>query len=157
MKRMTMRGMKWTLGVFALMLMALMIYAWPQPEAATSNPSSGSSGYQILVTHIPGAHTSTVTPVKFKAPWPYRVLSISAYARVVKTGSTETYTLDVQQGTTSLLSTPMSLATQATVLDGTLATTPNIADEATVSYILTLGGDTPSITDTTVVMAVKRQ
>jgi hypothetical protein len=43
------------------------------------------------------------------------------------------------------------------VTDGTLATTPSITDEATLSVILNMTGTSPSLTDLTVVVPVKRQ
>ncbi len=127
--------------------------------AATDNPSTGSTGYELIVLHAPGAYTSTTTPIKFKVPWPYRVMSISTYVGTGNTTGTPTYTIDVKQGSTSLLSTPISIATAsiATVVDGTLATSPNIDDEATVSLIFTLGGDTPSISNVTTILGVKRR
>jgi hypothetical protein len=150
----------------ALMLAVLFTLApWnpgtlaPVALAATANPSPASTGYEQIILYIPGAITATATPIVWKSPWPYRVLSISAYARSIATAGTPTYTVDVKQGSTSLLSTPISIATTqaATIMDGVLAATPNIVDEANVSVILTLGGSTPSMTDTTVRLGVKRQ
>lgn len=131
-------------------------------QAATDNPSPGSSGYEQIILHMSGSYTSTVTPVKFKAPWPFRVLSISTRARLVQatSGTAQTYSLDVRQGSTSLLATPIAIATLAadTIIDGAVAATPALVpDEATVSAILTLGGTTPSISDITVIMGIKRQ
>jgi hypothetical protein len=146
--------------IMAITAFVLIMLAAPFPGmAATSNPSSGSTGYEMVVLHMPGVYTSTITPIKFKVPWPYRVVSISAYARALNTVGTGTYTVDVKQGSTSLLSTaiPIPSPEYDTIIDGTLATTPTITDEATVSVLLTLGGTSPEITDVTVLMAVKRQ
>ena len=145
--------------IFALICTAVFYFppaktAW----AATANPSPASAGYETIVFYIPGSISSTVTPIAFKSPWPYRVLSISAYARAI-TGGNSTYTINVLNGATSILSTPLAIATTqaATVLDAVLATTHNITDEATVSVVLTLGGSTPTIADLTLIMAIKRQ
>ena len=88
-----------------IMLLVLSMLALPLVGmAATANPSPGSPGYQIIPLYIPGALTATATPIKFKAPFGYRVIAISAYARVIDTSSgNETYTVDVQEGGTSLL------------------------------------------------------
>lgn len=127
-------------------------------KAATTNPSTGSSGYETFVFHVPGTHTSTVTPIKFKAPWPYRALSVSVYARSVSGASdVASQTVDVKQGTTSLLAAPVQIVNSDTVTDATMATTPSIPDEGTVSVILNMTGTNPSVTDLTVTLGVKRQ
>lgn len=150
-----MKRFKNSLIMITLAALLLMPFAG---MTATTNPSPGSTGYETWVFHINGAKTSTVTPIKFKAPWPYRVVSVSAYARSVSgTSDVASQTIDVQQGTTSLLSTPLQLIASDTVYDGTLATTPSITDEATLSVILTLSGTNPAVTDTTVAIGVKRQ
>jgi hypothetical protein len=140
-----------------LMFFALSASLLSIASAATGNPSTASPGYQIVPVYIPGPLTATATPVKFKAPWPYRVVGVSAYARTIKTSATdETYTLDVQQGSTSVLSSPISIAASNTVYEGTLATAPNITDEATVSIIATIGGTSPTVSDITVLLVLKR-
>ncbi len=143
----------------SLIMMILAVLAFSIPaQAATDNPSSASTGYETWVFHVSGTFTSTVTPIKFKAPWPYRALSVSVFARSVSgTSDVASQTVDVQQGTTSLLTTPVQIISSATVTDGTLATTPTIADEATLSVILNMTGTNPSVTDLTVVVPVKRQ
>ncbi len=144
-----------------MILLATMIWfmAGPVPApAATENPSPGSTGYELWVFHVNGTKTATVTPIKFKVPWPYRVVSVSAYARSVSgTSDVASQTVDVKQGSTSVLSTPVQLVASDTVYDATLATTPNITDEATLSVILNMTGTNPSVTDTTVSIGVKRQ
>lgn len=138
--------------------MAMVAFTTMTGFAATSNPSSGSTGYQIVPLYIPGAITATATPIKFKAPWPARVVHISARAGVIDTSSTnETYTVNVQQGTTSLVSSAITISAADTIYDGSLTANPDIPDEATVSVILTLGGTTPSISDVTVFLAIKRK
>jgi hypothetical protein len=161
-KRRKLKMKRFKAGLSLMTLIALIIFGmmlWsPQVQAATATPSPASSGYETIVLYIPGTISATATPVAFKSPWPYRVLSISAYARAI-TGGNSTYTINVLQGATSLLNTPLAIATTqaATVLDAVLATSPVIPDEATVSVVLTLGGSTPTIADLTLIMAIKRQ
>lgn len=145
--------------VMFLMLAMLSMPIAGTGIAATDNPSTGSTGYELIILHTPGAYTSTTTPVKFKVPWPYRVMSISTYVGTGNTAGTPTYTIDVKQGSTSLLSTPIAIATTSigVVVDGVLAASPDIDDEATVSLIFTLGGSTPSISNVTTILGVKRQ
>ena len=146
--------------VLALIIFAMILA--PVAHGATANPSPASTGYETVVLYVPGAITSTATPIAWKSPWPYRVLSISAYARSITTTCVTTppsYSIQVKQGTTNLLSPALAILTTqaATVLDGVLTSAPNITDEATVSVLLTLAGESPSITDLTLIMSIKRQ
>lgn len=150
------RPIKFTSLVLALMLVLFLTPIFG--EATTANPSTGSTGYETFVFHSPGAHTSTVTPIKFKVPWPYRALSVSVHARSVSsTSDVASQTVDVKQGSTSLLAAPVQIVNSDTVYDATLAATPAIADEATVSVILNMTGTNPSVSDLTVTLGVKRQ
>jgi hypothetical protein len=127
-------------------------------RADTPNPSSGSSGYETFVFHLPGAYTSTTTPVKFKPPWPYRALSVSVHARAVSGASNEaSQEIDVKQGSTSLLAAPVQIVNSDTSYSATMADSPNIPDESEVSVILTMSGTNPSVSDVTVTLGVKRQ
>ncbi len=154
------RPIKFTSLVMALMLVFMLVLLMaPIPGGATTpNPSTGSSGYETFVFHAAGTHTSTVTPIKFKVPWPYRALSVSVYARSVSgTSDVASQTVDVQQGTTSILAAPVQIVNSDTVTDATMAATPSIPDEGTVSVILNMTGTNPSVTDLTVTLGVKRQ
>ncbi len=143
---------------FALMLMLVLLLMPIFGNATTPNPSTGSTGYETFVFHTAGTHTSTVTPIKFKVPWPYRALSVSVYARSVSsTSDVASQTVDVKQGSTSLLAAPVQIVNSDTVTDATLAATPNIPDEGTVSVILNMTGTNPGVTDLTVTLGVKRQ
>ena len=144
-------------SLIMMMILAVLAFSSPAP-AATDNPSTGSTGYETWVFHVTGTFTSTVTPIQFKVPWPYRALSVSVFARAVSgTSDVASQTVDVRQGSTSLLTTPVQIISSATVTDGTLAATPSITDEATLSVILNMTGTNPSVTDLTVVVPVKRQ
>ncbi len=144
-------------SLIMMMILALLAFSIPV-QAATDNPSTGSTGYETWVFHVSGTFTSTVTPIQFKVPWPYRVLSVSVFARSVSgTSNVASQTVDLQASSTSLLTTPVQIISSATVTDGTLATTPSITDEATLSVILNMTGTSPSLTDLTVVVPVKRQ
>ncbi len=144
-------------SLIIMIFLAVLAFSIPA-QAGTDNPSTGSTGYETWVFTLPGANTSTITPIKFTAPWPYRVLSVSAYARSVSgTSDVASQTIDVKQGTTSLLSAPIQLISSATHYAGTLATSPSVTDEAAVSVILNMTGTNPSVSDVTVVIGVKRQ
>ncbi len=139
-----------------ILLMTMMILLLPVMSfAATTNPSSASSGYVVIPIQISGQYTATTAAVaKFKSPFPFQVVHISATARAAG-GTSPTLTVDVKQGSTSLLTAPISV-TAGTVSDGTLATSPSIPDEANVSVDLTIGGTTPTWNDITVLIALKR-
>lgn len=97
--------------------------------AATDNPSSASSGYQVIILTPPAITAATTGYVKFKAPWPFRVLNFSAVAGAI--GGTSTLDLKNSAGT-SLLSSAMTLSTVVT--EATFSTTDlrNITDETTL-------------------------
>ncbi len=148
-----MQRIKAVLIVFALVALCCMPVL---ASAATTNYSETVTGIQVIPFHFPGAITATVTPVKIKLPFKAVPIGVSAYSRVIDTSSgNETQTVDVLEGASSILSAAISLAAQDTLYEGTISDT-SIADEATVSIVLTLGGTTPSLTDTTVLLTIRR-
>jgi len=139
----------------ALIVLVSALFAAPA-LAATANPSPASPGYMVLPLTFDRTITATATPVKFKLPFPATVVGVSATAGTLDTGDAdETYTVDVKEGATSILSSAVALAAAGTIYDGTLSDT-TIADEATLSVVVTLGGTTPSLTDLTVLLVLKR-
>lgn len=146
-----MRNFKSSMLVFLLLLiMAAPVFA------ATTNPGPGSAGYMVLPLTFDRTITATATPIKFKLPFPATVVGVTASAVTLDTGdANETYTVDIKEGATSILSSAISLAAAGTIYDGTLSDT-TIADEATLSVVFTLGGTTPSLTDATVLLVLKR-
>ncbi len=143
--------------IAAICLAALCLFAQATTaRASTSNYPETVTGIQVTPIYIPGAITATRTPIKFRVPSKMHVIGVSAYARVIDTSDgNETQTVDIQEAGTSILSSAISLAAQDTIYEGTISD-KYIADEATVSIVLTLGGTTPSITDTTVTLIMRR-
>lgn len=138
-----------------LTLLAILACA-PISWAATTNPSPASPGYMVLPLTFSRTITATATPIVFKAPFPCTVVGVTASAAVLdKTDTNETYTVDVKEGATSILASAVSLAAAGTIYDATISDNA-IADEATVSVVITLGGTTPSLTDATVLLVLKR-
>lgn len=124
--------------------------------AATVNPSPASPGYMVLPLNFSRTLTATATPITFKAPFPCAVVGVTAHAKTIDKSSTdETYTVDIKEGAGSILSAPISLAAADTIYEGTVTDTL-IADEATLSVVITLGGTTPSLTDAAVLLVLKR-
>lgn len=142
--------------LFAAILIALVLGLGSfAAMAGTSNPSPASSGYQTVVVPIMGVYSSaSLTPVTFKSPFPYRVLSASVSARAA-TGTNPTLTVDVKTGSTSVFTTPVAV-TAGAIADAVLSATPKLTDEGTVSVILAAGGTLPKWRDITLQLVLKR-
>lgn len=141
---------------YSIMLITtlLAICAAPVAFAATANPSPNSPGYMTLPFQISQQYTATTAGVvRFKMPFPVKVLNVYASARA-SGGTTPTLTVDVKEAGTTILSTPISI-TAGTVSEGTLTDT-KIADEAVVTVDLNIGGTSPTWNDITVVLVCKR-
>ncbi len=120
----------------------------------TTNPSPASPGYMVLPVAIPGQRTASVTGVvKFKLPWPCKLIAAGATARA-SGGTTPTLAVDVKRGGTSILSSPMSI-TAGQITDG-MVSDPAPADESEITIDLAVGGETPTWDDITVLLALKR-
>ncbi len=145
-------------GFFKKLFLLMIMMALLMPvmsTAATSNPTPASPGYAVIPIQVSGQYTATTAAVvKFRAPFPFQVVHISATARA-SGGTTPTLTVDVKQGSTSLLTAPISI-TAGTVSDGTLTASPSIPDESTVSVDLAIGGTSPTWNDITVLIVLKR-
>lgn len=126
-----------SLTALVLGLGLLLASAGPT-TAATANPSPASPGYTPMVIPIMGTYSSTTSVMKWKAPNGYRVMHASVFARAV-TGTNPTLTVDLKSGATSMFSTPVSV-TAGSIADAVLATSPNLADEGTVSVDFAKGG-----------------
>jgi hypothetical protein len=142
-----------------LLLVGILCGMFAYPAfSATANPSPSSPGYTPVVLPIMGTYSSTQTVMKWKAPTGYRVVHASVFARAVS-GSTPTLTVDVLTGSTSVLSTPVTV-TAGTITDAVLATSPVLADEGTVNVNFTKGGTYTSgqgWKDITLFMLLKRR
>ncbi len=135
----------------AMMLLMLAVSAL----AATPNPSPNSPGYELLTFSINKQYTATTAGVvRFKMPWPAKLVTVQATARA-SGGTSPTLTVDVKEAAVSKFTTPIAI-TAGTVSEGVIGTIPRIADEALITVDLTIGGTTPTWDDITVVMVVKR-
>jgi len=115
-----------------------------QAEAATPNYAPNIPVY-AMPFHLVGAYTTTITPVRFKIPYPARLIGLSASARSVS----GTLTVDVQAAGVSQLSTTASITSAGVSVEGVVATT-TIADEADVTIVLTPSGSGPTFSDVVV-------
>lgn len=128
-------------------------------EAATTNPSTASTGYWTLAIPLTGTTSGgalgmgTLTnKVRFKMPWPATLIGASAIYRTG--GSTSGQTVDVTEAGTSVLSTPIVM-NSTTVTEGTISDAA-IADEAVIG-ITTVVTSTTAVSDPTVQLIFKRK
>lgn len=125
-------------------------------DAATSNPSPGSSGYQLVCFGPYSTLTASTTNIaRFIAPWPARLIEFSASSRLVS-GTSPSMMLQIRTGATTTLVSSMTLTTNTAPVEATLNTNPNITDESAVSVDAIVSGTTPSFVDTTFCMGIKR-
>lgn len=143
-----------TAMALAGLLAVAAVMAPIQSIAATTNYSPQTAGIVVIPFHLSGQYTATATGVvKFTLPFKAKVLSVQANARA-SGGTTPTLTVDVLNGSTSMLSAPISI-TAGTVAEGTI-TTATHADESTINVNLAIGGSSPTWNDITVVLTVLR-
>lgn len=142
-------------ALIAIALVAIASIVAPSHAfAATTNYSPQTAGVVVIPFHLSGQYTATATGVvKFTLPFKAKVLSVQANARA-SGGTTPTLTVDVLNGSTSMLSAPISI-TAGTVVEGTI-TTATHADESTINVNLAIGGSSPTWNDITVVLTVLR-
>ena len=141
-----------SIGVLAVMPRSPIVQ---QAEAATPNVSVGGGQVMVFPFHISGQYTATTAAVvKFAMPQPCTLIGAGATARA-SGGTTPTLTVDVLEGGTTVLSAPISI-TAGTYSEGTI-TDSAIADEATVTVNLTIGGTSPTWNDITVVLTCARR
>ncbi len=147
--------------VFTLLLVLVMAVMGPvgpmveRAEAATTNFSPSSPGVYVVPFLISGQRTATATTViAFDLPFPSTLVSVQATARV-SGGTSPTLTVDVLEDGTSVLSSAISV-TAGTVSFGTVSDAA-IADEATVTIDLAIGGSSPTWDDISVVLILLRK
>ena len=117
--------------------------------------ASPNSYFTICLTKD-GEYTITVDPLAtFQMPFGATLTEVSAVARDIDTADgNETYTVDIEDDGTSVLSSAISLTADNTVVVGTVSS-GTIADDSKMELVLTLGGTTPSLTDLTVLLTFK--
>lgn len=137
-----------------LTIAALLLCMATGAMAATANPSPASSGYMVLPLQISKQWTTTTAGVvRFKTPFPCKVVNVYATARA-SGGTSPTLTVDVKEAGTTILSSAISI-TAGTVSEGTISDS-KLADEAVITVDLTIGGTSPTWDDITVLLVLKR-
>ena len=124
-------------------------------QAATKNYPEVITGIQVIPITFSNT-TSTVTPVTFRMPFKAQLLGVSCHARTLDlTDTDETYTMDVREAGFSVMTSAIAMTAAGTVYEGVI-TDPYIADEATVSVVVTVGGTTPRLNDLTGLLTIRR-
>ena len=151
---------KQTLGVLMLAatlgLAAMLPFMAQEPlQAATVNPSVGSSGYFIQTFHFDSQLTATVADkATWKMPWPVELVDIKCSFRAVRGTGSPTYIWTLQAGAANLAT--CAPTTAATEVSGTIATS-SIADESNMTLDYASTGSSPTGDDGTVILVFKRQ
>ena len=145
--------------IVCLVILALAGLIWQNSfvDAATENPSTGSSGYQIInIGPFSSTSATTLGIWTMKAPWPFRVIGFTGYSTAVS--NVTTFDLKNAAGV-SLLSTAITPSTTAGVVTAATLTTGsstlNVTDETVLQVDTgTLGNGTT--THTTLQLIIKR-
>lgn len=144
------------LAVLATLAVIVLFSPVQRAQCDTTNYPLTVNGIQVITLPVMKTYTGVGTKaaaMKFKAPFKMQVLSVSTYANYSGGG---TCTLDVKQGTTSLLSAPVGVHAGAVTEASLSASKKFIDDESTVNFDLILGGTTPTWRDLLILMTVRR-
>lgn len=118
--------------------------------------NSHAQNLEYMVLPIPGQRTATVAEViAFDMPFDAELVHLEATARA-SGGTAPTLTVDIQQGTTSLLSTPVAV-TAAARAEATLAAANTVTKDSKISIDLNIGGTSPTWDDVTVTLVWERR
>lgn len=120
-----------------------------------SKLAAPNSFFTIALT-ADGQFTSTVDPLRtFQMPFAATLVEVSAAARDIDTAdANETYTVDLEEAGTSVLSSAIAIVADNTVVVGVVSDS-TIADNAKMELVLTLGGTSPALDDLTVLCTFK--
>jgi len=136
----------------------LILLAMTLPAFAVTNPPPGAAGYMVMPVTFDRTISAVSTPViaRIKLPFPAAVVAVQASCETADYASTdETYKVDVLEAGTTILSAPINMVAADTVYSGTV-TDKKLADEAVLTITLDVAGTTPSVTDVTVLLVLKR-
>jgi hypothetical protein len=124
--------------------------------AAIANAKlAAPNSYFTLPLTVQGQITSTLDPVfTFQMPFSATLVEVSATIRAITTGGAETYTVDLEEAGTTVLSAPISITASNTPVVGTVSDA-TIADNAKMEVVLTLGGASPTVDNLTVLCTFK--
>lgn len=120
------------------------------------NFQAAGNAYFTIAVHHEGQETATLDPAAtFQMPFAATLVEVSVAARDIDTADAdETYTVDLEEAGTSVLSAAAAITADNTPVVGAVSDSA-IADNAKMEVVLTLGGTTPTIDDLTVLLTFK--
>jgi len=112
--------------------------------------------YFTIALSVNGQETATLDPAAtFQMPFAATLTEISVCARDIDTvDGNETYTVDLEEAGTTVLSSAISITADNTPVVGTISDSA-VADNAKMEVVLTLDGTSPAIDDLTVLLTFK--
>lgn len=110
----------------------------------------------IMPFHCSKQLTGSVTALfAFQMPFAGKVLEVSAVARALG-GTITTFTLDVNEAGTTILSSDMDLDVSAGVVVVGSVSDESLADNAKISVDVAIAGSSPTVDDLTVLVTLQR-
>ena len=119
-------------------------------SAAIANSKLAKPYYVVTLTY--DEVSESVDPIAtFQMFTESTLEEVSACARRVDTGGSETYEIDVEEAGTTVLSSALSITTANTPVVATISDA-DIADDAKIEVTITLGGSAPTLGDLTILL-----
>ena len=120
-----------------------------------NNKLQNPNSYFTIALTSDGQYDTTVDPLRtFQMPFAATLIEVSVCARDIDTAEDETYTIDIEEAGTTVLDSAIPIVADNTVAVGTI-TDADIADNAKIEVVLTIGGTTPTIDDITILLTFK--
>lgn len=125
--------------------------------AATTNPTPASPGYTPVVFQFASYTSSRTAVAKWKAPVGFKIVHASATARA-SSGTSPTLKVRGKNGAFTSYSTTVTVGTvrDCSLVASTPSTSTLITDETVQTVDLVLGGTSPSFSDITLFLWLKR-
>ena len=122
---------------------------------ASSKLAAPNSYFTICITKT-GQYSATLDPIAtFQMPFGATLVEVSAAARDIDTADgNETYTIDLEDDGTTVLTSAISIVADNTVVVGSIASA-SIADNSKMEVVLTIAGTSPTLDDLTVLCTFK--
>ncbi len=137
-----------TLSALALLVSPALMR---QASASVQNYPPGVGVYAMPM-HLNGPYTgASTTAVTFKIPYAARIIGFGGAGATLS----GTIAVDLQKGGVSLLSAPLALSTAYS--EATLSSATAIADESTLTAVVTVSGASATVSDITILPTFLRR
>jgi hypothetical protein len=126
-------------------------------SAAIANTKlAAPNSYFTICINKTGQYTGSQDPVAtFQMPFAATLTEVSATAEDIDLAQAdETYTVDLEEAGTTVLSTPIAIVADNTPVVGSIADA-SIADNAKMEVVLAIGGSSPALDNLTVLLTFK--